>query len=255
MPATLPERLARIAAIETIAADALPSAEFAPLDGWRLRFHHGVTRRANSVLAERRGELPLPDKLAAVEAFYAERGLPTRFQLSPASQPPELDALLERRGYAAEPGALVQTCPPERIAPLAPRFEATIEQEPSPAWRALLASVDPAGATKAEARAAALEAAGRSPLHALMTCDGTPMAVGLGVLQGGALGLFNMATHPRQRRRGAAAAAVSALTEVARPTTLYLQVDARNLGAQAFYARLGFTTLYRYHYRWQGGAT
>lgn len=35
--------------LETLAANAWPAAEVQRLGGWRLRFHHGVTRRANSV--------------------------------------------------------------------------------------------------------------------------------------------------------------------------------------------------------------
>jgi hypothetical protein len=41
----------QITQIEALAANAIPAAIVQELDGWRLRFNYGVTRRANSVLA------------------------------------------------------------------------------------------------------------------------------------------------------------------------------------------------------------
>ena len=246
----------RIAALDTIAADALPCARLERLDGWRLRFNHGVTRRANSVLAEAEGALPLAEKLAAVEAFYARCGVPPRFQISPASQPAQLDEVLERRGYRFESGARVQVCPPGALAARADGFEVLCETLPSPAWLKLLATVDAAAAAKAGERAAALRVAGIEAHHLRVEREGVAMALGLGVSLDGSMGLFNMATHPEQRRRGAASAVVAALAARAGPAleTLYLQVDPRNLAGRALYARLGFTTLYSYHYRVRDGA-
>ncbi|NJM07876.1 hypothetical protein HC891_19330 [Candidatus Gracilibacteria bacterium] len=74
-----------ILCIEELAANAVPAAVLQELDGWRLRFNWGVTRRANSVLAMRAGWLPLAEKIAVAEDFYWRRDIPCRFQLNPTS--------------------------------------------------------------------------------------------------------------------------------------------------------------------------
>ena len=45
--------------IESCAADSLPTRQLEIYDGWQLRFNDEVSRRANSVLAERSGEIGL----------------------------------------------------------------------------------------------------------------------------------------------------------------------------------------------------
>lgn len=86
----------------------------------------------------------------------------------------------------------------------------------------------------------------------LVKIAGRPAAVGMGVLERGQLGMFNMATHPDMRRRGAASSVIHALAcwaEQRGAKTLYLQVAAGNTAAQTLYSKLGFETLYAYHYR------
>lgn len=109
--------LAHISLIEEVAANALPPGILQLVDGWRLRYNFGVTRRANSVLAnDQLGRLSLVEKLELTADFYTRLGVPARFQVCPSSQPPELDAMLEARGYRLEPGALVQTATVSRGA-------------------------------------------------------------------------------------------------------------------------------------------
>ena len=45
----------QISLTEELAANALPPAVVQVVDGWRLRYNFGVTRRANSVLASEHG--------------------------------------------------------------------------------------------------------------------------------------------------------------------------------------------------------
>jgi N-acetylglutamate synthase len=81
---------------------------------------------------------------------------------------------------------------------------------------------------------------------------GAAVAVGLGVVEDGWLGVFSLATIPAARRRGAATAVVDALerwglTRGALAT--YLQVDRDNAPALAFYARRSLSIAHSYHYR------
>ena len=89
--------------IEELAANAWPADVVQHLDGWRVRYAHGVTRRINSVWPNLDfGRHPLADKIALVEAFYARRQAVSRFQICPAAQPEELDSVLAARGYAPD---------------------------------------------------------------------------------------------------------------------------------------------------------
>ena len=247
-----------IALIETLAANALPAKHATHLDGWRLRYNDGVTRRANSVLAERAGALPLMAKLERAETFYQDLAAPARFQLSPASQPATLDDALAGRGYLKEAGAHVQIALVNRVISQveetadASRDNTSLLQTPDLAWLRIYEAVEWQGPEEAKLRRAMLSTLSGEVAFALARLDGEPAAVGLGVYENNFLGIFNMATHPDFRRRGAATKVLSALAHWAKAkgaNQLYLQVASQNDGARAAYERAGFTTLYNYHYR------
>ena len=78
------------------------------------------------------------------------------------------------------------------------------------------------------------------------------LSVGLGVLERGYRGLFDIATLEGKRRQGYATRVVRALTGWGRARgahTAYLQVMRENAPALALYAKLGFAEVYTYWYR------
>ncbi|MEW6268903.1 MAG: GNAT family N-acetyltransferase [Thermodesulfobacteriota bacterium] len=82
--------------------------------------------------------------------------------------------------------------------------------------------------------------------------DAGTVAVGFAVLERGWCGVFGMATRAAARRTGAASAILHAFaTEglAAGAPSMYLQVEEDNAPARTLYARAGFATSYRYHYR------
>ena len=248
------EQLARIRHIEEVAADAVPAAVTEYLDGWRLRFNHGVKRRPNSVLAAERGVLSLTAKVARAEAFYAAHGLKARFQLSPASLPEGLDAFLTARGYGRVPEAVsVQVASLETSGEARAHSGATVKLLEHPNKTFLDLYCDTEGLSGHRA-AALTEMLGRLPgkaAFALVYVEDRPAATGVGVVHGGLLGVFNIATAPSARRRGLASAAVTALLSWGRAQsvkTAYLQVSENNTGAQMLYQHFGFRTLYPYYY-------
>jgi ribosomal protein S18 acetylase RimI-like enzyme len=246
----------RIRHLEQLAAAAWPAAETQPLHGWLLRCHAGVTRRANSVWPNAAGqEWSLDEKLAAVEEFYRIRGLPARYQICPAAEPADLDAILAARGYRVDAPTSVQ------VAPLAvvvgqtrtsPELAVSIAAAPDEEWFSTYCQADAITEREAGPRRDILRRIGRRCGLTSARLNMDTIAVGLGVLGGGWLGLFCMGTRPEFRRRGAAGTVLHALAEWARQegaTDAYLQVMENNAGARALYARAGFRTLYGYHYR------
>ena len=92
------------------------------------------------------------------------------------------------------------------------------------------------------------------PAHrfAAVIVDGQIVACGLGVLQSGFIGFYDIVTDPAFRRQGHALRMIGSLLAWARERGAqhaYLQVTPDNTPALALYARLGFRELYHYWYR------
>ncbi|GAA4062532.1 GNAT family N-acetyltransferase [Actinomadura miaoliensis] len=221
---------------------AWPAAHVEDAHGWRLRYAHGVTKRANSVWPA--AEPPdLPAAVEAAERFYYDRGLPAVFSVSPWSRPSGLDDMLQRRGYTVADPTLVMTADLAADRPVT--REVAVAGTPSGTWLDTWWSVD-----------------GRHPdalPAATGIITGVPAAyatlgdsVGRAVLQGDWLGVYCMATAPHARRQGLAREVLHALLNHGRAQgarRAYLCVTERNTAAQALYTRAGFVPRSRYHYR------
>jgi GNAT superfamily N-acetyltransferase len=243
-----------IRTLEELSLNAWPALHTLFLGGWVVRLSDGYTRRANSVnpiypvTGDREG------LIAACEGVYNRAGLPTYFKLTEAMQPPDLDARLEAEGYTLEaPDVVIQVCDLKGFSPeIVPRVR--LEDSLSEAWldafcrfyeieggkpgiiRRMLTVIQP------EARFASLRVAGEI------------VAVGLGVVERGYIGLFDIATTPHLRRRGYGRQVVEALLAwgvESGANHSYLQVVSDNIPAVTLYESMGFKEAYRYWYRVQ----
>lgn len=246
---------AEILAIERAAFAAWPAAVVAPHGGWRLRFNHGVTNRGSSVwpgpgASERR----LGERIEAVEGWYGARGAAACYQLSPAADPPELDAALAARGYAIHTPVSVELADAARVAALsAPvRAEASCAETLPDAWFELSGRRGRFRSEDVAVYRALLERLAGRAGFALVCVDGEAAAVGLGVVEPPWAGVFSMLTLPAERGRRFGEAVLGALARwsLARGARrLYLQVEVDNDAARRLYARAGFAPRYAYHYR------
>jgi GNAT superfamily N-acetyltransferase len=240
--------LSEIRLLDGLAADALPAQLQRPLDGWLLRASPDAPfRRTNSVLALGGGHTGFGDDVTAVETFYATFGLPARFQVSPASQPAELDDLLVARGYAVEAPVVIAIVDAADVA--GPRGAVSDGSDPA-SFRhaAAVFEDDPAAAARIEGFATLLAEGDREAAVAVVD----DAAVGIAVADRGWAGIFGMRTRPERRRSGLGRRTVGALAAWAveqSAARLYLQVEEDNAAARSLYARLGFADAYGYHYR------
>jgi ribosomal protein S18 acetylase RimI-like enzyme len=246
-----------IALLEELAANAWPAAVNQAVDGWILRYASGVSRRANSVFALRCEEGDLDARIAVAEAFYARRGLPGRFHISPAVAPSDLDARLAERGYHVDAPTWVRTAPLAQVRERAagdPRFEISLLDAPDEAWFEIY-HLDHSHLQRDRAvRADIMARTGPPSGFALVRLNGRPIAAGQGVTERGWLGLFSLVTHPNFRRQGAGTAMIRALAEWGAgqgAEDIYLQVMETSTAALSLYNRLGFQALYQYYYREQ----
>ncbi len=246
----------RIGLIEELAANAWPPSMVQHVDGWRLRFTHGVTRRANSVLPVAHGRgLQLDEKVQLAEESYSNHGLPARYLISPVAQPHGLDDVLARRGYELEAPTLVQSTSIERVLGQQRNAQvdaAEVTERLAQEWLATYNSAEGLSPAVASTRDEIVSRIPPPTGHATVRVDERPVAVGLGVVERGWVGIYDMATALDFRRKGYATAIVQALAEWGRghgAERLYLGVMEVNAPARSVYDRLGFTTLYAYHYR------
>jgi GNAT superfamily N-acetyltransferase len=249
--------MSEILAIERAAFDAWPAAEVQALGGWRLRFNHGITSRGSSVWpGPGASDRPLAARIEAVERFYAERGAAASYQISPAADPPQLDAALAALGYEASVPVSVELAGVTGVAALAtPQgAEALCSDELSEEWFEVSGR---RGRFQGEAVAvyrAMLERLRGRAGFALVRAGGSAAAVGLTVSSPPWAGVFSMLTLPawRGKRLGEAVLGAIARWALGRGASrLYLQVETDNAPARKLYARVGFAPRYEYHYRRQ----
>lgn len=243
--------------IEELAMQAWPAEIADALDGWWMRWHKMSSRRVNSVWPNAwEGMVPLALKLEKVEFFYAMRGQPARYQVCPAAMPAGLDEVLEARGYTVDARTAVQVAAVDTVIGAAEpaRAEVKLFEKLEDEWLEGYCWVQDENLKSFPSRREALGRVTVPSVYGLVYVGGEVAAVGRGVFERGWMGVFGMATGAGFRRQGLASAVLGALAARGKESgveKMYLQVMENNSGAQALYGKLGFATLYHYHYREQ----
>lgn len=240
-----------VRALQERAARALPAEHVEKAGGWWLRHAPDGPWWVGTVLPHGDDAAPeeLERRIAAAEAFYAGRGTVTRFQISPGACPERLDAVLAARGYhRRHPVSLLTAATEEVLARTRPHaYGIRVDDHPPREWFAVRHAVSGGRAERATL------ARVRRPSGYACAPDGeAPVAVGRAVADDGWAGVFDLATLPRARGRGAARGVLAALAAWAAAQgaeTMYLQVEGDNAPALRVYDRAGFRERYVYHYR------
>lgn len=238
--------------IEEISLNAWPALQQVLFDGWILRFSRGYTKRANSVNTLYDSTLDVTHKVEACEELYGTRGLRPIFRLTPFSSPPELDRVLAGRGYDILHPTFVLHRPLEEDCSQA-AGPAEMRQERLDDWMALFCRLQNSPVAKHGTHKAILaKILGERCLASLVDAAGQSVACGLGVLEGDAVGLFDLITDPAERGKGYGTQLVANLLRWARERGArhaYLQVMEANETARRLYAKFRFRKAYRYWYR------
>jgi GNAT superfamily N-acetyltransferase len=258
--------------LEILAARAWPAYEVEEVEGWLLRRTVGVHRRRSNSL------LPPADPAEAARtvdlalATAEELDFSSTIQVSPAEAHQRLDRVLEERGMAVSGSSVMLVGPmrasravaaditiqigdgPPQPGPIAsPPAVAVQLDDLADAWVETLETVSGIDGTRETADLVLSQLGGRARFAvAVDASSGHPLGVGFGVVEDGWLGLFSLAVTAGARRRAIASTIVDALEAWAADAgakRVYLQVEADNPGALAFYARRGFFIAHSYHYR------
>lgn len=241
----------RLLAIERAAVRAWPAGETRDIDGWLWRFSGGGSQRANSVSALHYRGSNVECSIDEVERLYRARGAPVRFQVGfPISEPVDLDARLEARGYVIHDPVTTLVKP---VDPVAVPADVALSETPSEGWVSVyLGNISP----DRRPFAAAILARVPAPRVFAAACrDGVVAATALGVRHEDAVIAECVGTAVSARRQGAASAVMQALEAWAEgqgARTIGLQAVTTNMPAQDLYAALGYTAAGTYHYRFLG---
>jgi len=240
--------------LEELSLSALPALETTFLDGCVMRLSDNFTRRANSINPLYPGARPLADNLRDAEDLYRRHSQRIVFKLTPASLPEDLDQALDEQGYAREAATSVQTL--ELAGRPVPPLGATVLQEKLSAdWLDAVFKLNGVPERHQPTMQQILMRVAPRTCFAALSVDGEVVTVGLGVLQSGWLGLYDIVTQEAHRGRGHARPLINDLLAWAVPqgaTNAYLQVMKNNDPALRLYQQMGFREQYEYWYRVKG---
>jgi ribosomal protein S18 acetylase RimI-like enzyme len=237
--------------IEELSINAWPAAQTLLYDGWVLRFANGYTRRANSINPLYPSKLGIGEKIRACEALYRDKNLPVIFKMTAASEPGELDDLLAGLGYQHEALTCVQVLDLDGWdgqAAASAEFSAVETAE----WQAAFARMSGIKDSNQAAHQQILQAIHPQKCFAAVRAGNRVVSCGLGVLQAGYFGLYDIVTDASLRRQGYGETLVRNLLAWAKgqgARAAYLQVMLNNPPALRLYEKVGFREEYRYWYR------
>ncbi|OKP80651.1 hypothetical protein A3844_26525 [Paenibacillus helianthi] len=243
--------------IEEITLNTWPAEQSVLLEGWILRTSAGYTKRANSVnplygLDAQQGGLEIMDKIRLAEQYYAGAGLNTVFKITPFIQPGDLDGRLAEQGYEIVEPSSVRTLDLQDLPVPAGRYNVRIWEELTEDWLEAFAGMTDLSSASRDTLRRMLSASSLKQGYALLLKDEMPAACGLGVIQHGYIGLYDVCTAPAFRRQGMAEEMLCSLLNWAKnlgAAHSFLQVVQANAGASALYDKLGFQEIYQYWYR------
>ncbi|MFB5189822.1 GNAT family N-acetyltransferase [Alicyclobacillus fastidiosus] len=237
--------------IEELSLNAWASLQTVVYDGWLIRFSNGYTKRANSVNPIYGSTEDLDYKIHYCEDVFRARNLKPVFKMTESVYPKSLDATLEERGYIAIDHTSVQSMSLSQSKEPSihtVKVHETLNDE----WLnqfCILNNQDKASkATMKQMLSLILPKTGFFSLND----NEVVVACGLGVLERGYLGIFDIVTHSHFRNRGFGEQLMLNLLKWGKENGAkhaYLQAMLTNGAALGLYSKLGFQERYRYWYR------
>jgi len=237
--------------LEELSLNALPALETTYLDGWVVRFADGYTKRANSINPLYTCATDVEHKITYCESLYAVRKQPTVYKMTSLAQPRDLDDMLARSGYREEPGASVQLLALDALdKPNQGRV--TLAADANEQWLGAYFRLNNVQERYMPTMRHMLQHIAPQKCLAAVYIEGQIAAVGLGVLDRGFLGLFDIVTEPTMRQKGYGFQLMLYLLNWGKANGAgyaYLQVMMSNSPALYLYEKLGFHEIYQYWYR------
>ena len=237
--------------IEELSLNAWPALQTVLYDGWVIRFASGYTKRANSVNPLYPSAVDLDAKIRFCEGIYENKKLPVVFKITPTVYPDNLDAKLSANGYRNDSPTSVQVMELE-AANVQIASEVELQGDLSTEWLDNFCQMSAVAEPNREALQQILLQI--IPHHCFISLksDDRTIACGLGVLQSGHVGLFDIVTDKAFRGQGYGRQVVESILAWGKQNgaqKAYLQVMLNNPPALHLYSKIGFIETYQYWYR------
>ena len=240
-----------ISTLEDLSLNAWPSHQTLLYDGWILRFANGYTKRANSVNPVYSSKLDLDEKITFCEHIYRGKKLDVVFKLTAAASPANLDEVLSARGYQLDSPTSVQILE-LRSAEISLSPGVHFHDDLSAEWLDAFCRMSSLGGQRRESLQQILLNIIPRRCFVSFIRSGQILAAGLGVLQSGYIGLFDIVVDKEWRNQGYGRQIVESILHWGRQNGAqhsYLQVMLNNPHALHLYSKIGFVEEYQYWYR------
>ncbi|MDQ0195692.1 GNAT family N-acetyltransferase [Paenibacillus wynnii] len=241
--------------IEEITLNTWPAEQSILLQGWILRSAAGYTKRANSVnplYGAGASDDEVRKKIKLAEAYYLDAGLKPVFKITPYIQPADLDKILEGFGYSVVEPSSVRVLDLNKLPVANSQYSVQIQNEWSEEWLEAFAELTELSDENRRTLKRMFSASTLKQGYALLLKEGVPTACGLGVIQHGYMGIYDIVTSTSHRRQGMGEQLLMGLLHWGKQqgaSSSFLQVVLANHGACALYDKLGFEEIYQYWYR------
>jgi N-acetylglutamate synthase len=236
-----------VLACEERIVNAWPSVGTLFAEGCVLRFANGYAGRANSLSALRPETRLTPDFMDWCEAQYRLTGLPPRVRVTPLLVP-EMQAMLEARGYRPESHAIGMIAPV--TASGQPDPDLVMAPAAPPQWVRGISARQSGSKKDADMALHAIVSRIRLPAaFGTLLHEGNEIGFGLSVVERGMAEIGAIIIDEKMRGQGMAKRLVSGLMSWAAgagAAEAYLQVEQSNTPAVRLYQGLGFREVYRY---------
>lgn len=246
---------ANITLYEELQANAFPALQTVQYDGWAVRFGGGFTYRVNCANPMYAEVLPVPEKVSYVEGLYQASDLNLSiFKLHEGVEQERLnhlETLLQEKGYQRLRDGNIFICD---LNTFVKKPNATVVVSPvmTDEWLDGFLTMNGTADAQRQAAAGMLKNIHYPIAAAAVYEDGRMIACGLGVMERGHVGLYDIYVDAACRRRGLGGDVCTAIMKAGRENgchTAYLQVLADNHGARALYRQLGYQENYGYWFR------
>lgn len=238
--------------MEELSMNAWPALQTKLYDGWILRFSEGYTRRANSVSPIYTSTIDLEEKIDFCEKQYAIHNLPAIFKLTKSSNPEDLDACLEKRGYIKQNETSLRAMDLSQYVPTEVQA-VLINDNLNESWLKTYFHCSDISDLKIQLTARQILSNILGPvIYVSKQVEGKLVGCGYGAIEGDYMGIFDIVVDEAYRGKGYGKDLMNGIVGAASEKnvkTAYLQVSGGNVPAENLYEKLGFKELYTYWYR------
>ena len=186
---------------EEISNNAWPALQTILYDGWILRFADGVTKRSNSVNLLYPSTIDTEIKIDFCERYYEEKCIAPCFKITTVADPDDIDRRLENRSYFIHSHISFQVLDISRISG-EPIQDVHIGTELKESWIGHFIRMNEFSQTRKPVYLAIMKQVLTPKCMISLVRNRKTVGVGLGVLEGDAIGLFDIVVAKEYRNTG-----------------------------------------------------